>query len=94
MYMVYFIASIFAGLLLDWAMYDRIVTTVGMPDIDTNGYKYVDLLFPRVIVTLCSIAVLFFAECGDNLKVFPFIFGTVMFVVSTLYGAYRYLWGR
>ncbi len=92
MNVLYVLLSMTMGLLLDWALYDRIVSALGMPDIYTSGHGYRDFLFPRIFVTLSAAMVMFFCA-GENMKVVPFILAAAAFFLSICYGAYRYLRG-
>ncbi|MDB5709132.1 MAG: hypothetical protein JWL96_1202 [Sphingomonas bacterium] len=89
---LYVLISMAMGSLFDWALYGRIVSALGMPDIYTTGYGYRDFLFPRIFVTLSATVVMFFCV-GENSRVVPFILAAAVCFLSTCYGAYRYLRG-
>lgn len=88
--LLYFLMSMTAGLLLDWAIYERVVSALGRIEINT-GYR--DFLYPRVIVTLVGAAMCFFAVRAEDGNDGLLVSGAVTFALSTCYGAYRYLRG-
>jgi len=92
MNVMYVLLSMAIGLLFDWALYGRIVSALGMPDIYTTGYGYRDFLFPRIFVTLSATVVMFFCG-GENMNVVPFILAAAALFLSICYGACRYLRG-
>jgi hypothetical protein len=90
----YFVISIALGLALDWALYSRIVLSLGMPYFYGGGDGYTKFLYPRIIFTVTAIAVMFFAKADEGDNIVLFLCAAAVFLFSPCRAAYRYLMGE
>lgn len=94
MVVFYFFSSIAVGLALDWALYSRIVFTLGMPYFYGEGDGYTKFLYPRIIYTVAAIAVMFFTRVDEGNSIVIFLCAAAVFLFSPCRAAYRYLMGE
>lgn len=90
--------AIALGLFLDWAFFERADNAIRMFYDIEEGYGYRDLLFPRVVVTVTSSAIIglgMMAWPGSAAKVALIVTGGTLFMLANFYADYRILrYGR
>lgn len=81
------------GMKLDWAMYSRIVATLGQPAPSDEKDGYLRQLKPRIIITVAALTLSCWAQATEQHREIAMLLAIVGFVLSPCYGAYRYLSG-
>ena len=82
----WYAVCICVGLALDWAMLERIVTTLEVPlkRLPTRGY--LDTLFPRIGVTVLSLTAVAYGTMLDSSPQSALFLGFTLFLLSLAYG--------
>lgn len=76
---------IVVGVLIDWALFERLMTSGEVLWSADPGYRYRDTLFPRIIVTIASCATMgsvASAKAGGDAV---FVISALVFAASTAY---------
>jgi hypothetical protein len=82
---IHVIFAIGVVVLMDWATYGRLLLSGEVLWSVTPGYRYRDTLFPRVIVTIFSGALIGAAYKTDPLNFWLFFSGVAGAVLSVFY---------
>lgn len=90
MQVVYFVFFVAIGIALDWSMLDRFNSLF----IGQAAGSYVDLAYPRLIVSLVGITLIFFAAGDTKTNDSLLLFGVFLFLLSHGYAAYRLATGK
>lgn len=86
-------AIIIGGVALDWAIYSRIVNTLGRPAFYNEDEGYLRQLKPRFLVTIAAIVAICWMRATENHQPIIALTAIAAFLLSPCYGAYRYLNG-
>ena len=87
---IFYISLIAAGgLLIDWACFERIMTSGEVLWSVEPGYRYRATLFPRVILTVIASTIFGIAVSGEQVNAALLIVGTSGFMASLLYAVIR-----
>lgn len=89
MEVVYIGLFVAVGLLMDWAVFERIMTSGEVLWSVRPGYRYRATLFPRTVLTLISCAVFGVAVLAEPVNNPLFVAGTVGFLASLIYAIVR-----
>src|SRR4051812_27343268 len=90
MQVVYFVVFVAVGIALDWAMLWRFDNLF----IGQAAESYGDIAYPRLIVSLVGIALVFFAGGGARVNTSLLVFGAFLFCLSFGYAVYRLATGK
>jgi hypothetical protein len=77
------------GVALDWALFERMRTTIGMfrPDADSVGYR--DELWPRIALTIIACLIVGIGSLPEVPNALLIIGGAGMFLASNFYVDYK-----
>lgn len=90
MQFVYFAMYVVVGIALDWAMVWRLNNFF----IGQAAESYFGLAYPRMIVTLAGITLIFIAGAGNDVNTYLLISGVILFCLSLGYAFYRLATGK
>ena len=76
------------GLAVDWAFFYKMENAIGAFCEINDGFGYRDLLFPRVVITIISSAMLGFGVAQVPPTIWLLIVGTGMFLAANFYADY------
>lgn len=86
---LWYLLFISIGLVLDWAMSERLKTSLEYFLKRSPIVRYREALFPRVLFTLISVALIAYATAQSVTKNAPFFIGVAIFLMSLIYGLNR-----
>ena len=90
MQLVYFAIYVAVGIAVDWAMLGRVDHLfIGEP-----AEGYLDLAYPRMIVSLVGISSMYGAGIARSVNVPLLLFGASLFCLSLGYAVYRRATGK
>jgi hypothetical protein len=78
-------AIICGGVVLDWALYERLKLIVGTSG-DHNEVKYRDLPYWRLALIITASAMIGIGRALQELLILPFWMGVMLFVAANIYG--------
>ncbi len=90
---IYVFLAIILGLIMDWVFFERLTMIIGAVGSPMENHAYRDLLFPRVIITIISSAVIAIGVLSEPERVILLIGGFAAFVAANLYAVFTYLRG-